>query len=131
MWDVVNALSVYKSGVSEQLEFVQSVGDAAGLTGHSSDEIIKRGSYKFYTRGERRLYKTYSLGQLDNLHTAFTYNGLWQNLNFYYNQYGKIYRFFGFDDFKVEKKAKESSGGRRGGSKRGANRGSHKRGARR
>lgn len=103
-FEIVNALSVYKNATEEHLGFVQAIGDAYGFTGHSSDEIIKTGSYKYYTRAEKRLYKTWSLGQLDNLHTAFTYNGLRQNLNFYYHQYGWIYKAFGYDDFSPEQK---------------------------
>jgi hypothetical protein len=59
--DVINALSVYKTGVEEQLGVVTSVGSVLGI-GKDPNEVIKQGSYKYYTRGERSLYKTYSLG---------------------------------------------------------------------
>lgn len=107
--DIFNALSVYKSAFEEHLGLIQGVGDAFGVTGHDLSEVINRGSYKYYTRGEKLLYKTLSLGQLDNLHTAFSYNGLQQNLNFYYHQYGWIYKAFGYDDFKNETAKKSTS----------------------
>lgn len=107
--DILNALTVYKSAFEEHTGIIQGVGDAFGVTGHDLSEVINRGSYKYYTRGEKLLYKTLSLGQLDNLHTAFSYNGLQQNLNFYYHQYGWIYKAFGYDDFKNETAKKSTS----------------------
>lgn len=107
--DILNALTVYKSAFEEHTGIIQGVGDAFGVTDHDLSEVINRGSYKYYTRGEKLLYKTLSLGQLDNLHTAFSYNGLQQNLNFYYHQYGWIYKAFGYDDFKNETAKKSTS----------------------
>ena len=107
--DILNALTVYKSAFEEHTGIIQGVGDAFGVTGHDLSEVINRGSYKYYTRGEKLLYKTLSLGQLDNLHTAFSYNGLQQNLNFYYHQYGWIYKAFGYDDFKNETAKKSTN----------------------
>ena len=123
--DIVNALSVYKSATEEQLGIMQNVGDVAGFTGHSTDEVINRGSYKYYTRGEKYLYKVWTLGQLDNLHTALTYNGLQSNLNFYYHQYGWIYKAFGWDDFKNQQQSdKTSKFGKKGfGKKKGQKKG--------
>lgn len=103
--DVVNSITTLQSGVNEHLGLVKATGDVLGLSGHSTDEQVKQGGYKYYTRGERNWYKF--LGPVDNLQTAFTYYGITTNQQFYTNTYGGIYRWFGYD-FKHEKNKKKS-----------------------
>lgn len=112
--DVVNSLTALKSGLGEHLGILKPISDITGASGHSLDEVNKRGSYKFYTRGERAAYKFF--GPLDNLHTAFTYYGTTENLGFYTNTYGGIYRWFGYD---FKKPKKEESKGFKGGNFKG------------
>ena len=101
--DVVNSVTALKNGLGEHLGVIKPLADISGASGHSIDEINKQGSYKFYTRGARALYKF--VGPLDNLHTAFTYYGITENMKFYTNTYGGIYRAFGYD-FKKEQPKK-------------------------
>lgn len=101
--DVVNSVTALKNGLGEHLGIIKPLADISGASGHSIDEINKQGGYKFYTRGDRALYKF--IGPLDNLHTAFTYYGITENMKFYTNTYGGIYRAFGYD-FKKDDKNK-------------------------
>jgi hypothetical protein len=71
--DLINSVTALKSGLGEHLGVLNVLSDISGASGHTLDEVNKRGSYKFYTRGERAAYKF--IGPLDNLHTAFTYYG--------------------------------------------------------
>ena len=102
--DVVNSITTLNSGVNEHIGLLKATGDVLGVSGHSTDEVVKQGGYKYYTRGERNLYK--AIGPLDNLQTAFTYYGIKTNQQFYTNTYGGIYRFVGYD-FKHEKDKKK------------------------
>lgn len=103
--DVVNSITTLNSGVNEHIGLIKAAGDVLGVSGHSTDEVVKQGGYKYYTRGERNLYK--AIGPLDNLQTAFTYYGIKTNQQFYTNTYGGIYRFVGYD-FKHEQDKKKS-----------------------
>lgn len=93
--DVVNSITTLNSGVNEHIGLIKAAGDVTGLSGHSTDEVVKHGGYKYYTRGERNLYK--ALGPLDNLQTTFTYYGIKTNQSYYTNTYGGVYRWFGYD----------------------------------
>ena len=67
--------------------------------------MLKQGAYKFYTKGERSLYR--AVGPAKNMHTFLTYYGATNNLRWYTNKFGTFYRAVGYD-FKA--KDKESSG---------------------
>jgi hypothetical protein len=71
--------------------------------------VLKQGGYKFYTKGEKALYK--AVGPVNNLHTFLTYYGATGNLRWYTNKFGKVYRALGYD-FKTKDKEKEN--GRQG-----------------
>lgn len=105
--DVVNSVTALKNGLGEHLGVIKPLADISGASGHSIDEINKQGSYKFYTRGSRALYKF--IGPLDNLHTAFTYYGITENMKFYTNTYGGIYRAFGYDFKKGQQNSSKKS----------------------
>jgi uncharacterized membrane protein YgcG len=108
-FDLINSVTALKNGISEHLGIIKPIMDVTGLSGHELSEEVKTGGYKFYTRGERSLYKFF--GPLDNLHTFFDYYGIYQNLNFYTNMFGGAYRAFGYDftgKDKEQSKSKES-----------------------
>jgi hypothetical protein len=104
--DVVNSVTALKNGLGEHLGIIKPLADISGMSGHSIDEVNKSGGYKFYTRGSRALYKFF--GPLDNLHTAFTYYGITENMRFYTNTYGGIYRAFGYDFKKAKEEPKKT-----------------------
>lgn len=94
--DIINSLSVLKSGVSEHMNLIKSAADVAGLSGHDLSEEIPRGKYKYFSRGERATYQFF--GPLDNMYTAFSFQGLYNNELFYWNSYGGIIRsMYGYD----------------------------------
>lgn len=99
------------------------------INGENNDEILKQGAYKFYTKGDRTLYR--AVGPVKNLHTALTYYGATNNLRWYTNKFGVIYRAFGYDFKKKDKEGSYSSGsGRSGRSGSSSSSGSRKRGGR-
>jgi uncharacterized membrane protein YgcG len=93
--DIVNALTALKSGFDNQFALILNDDD-------DSEGILKQGGYKFYTKGEKALYK--AVGPVNNLHTFLTYYGATGNLRWYTNKFGKVYRAFGYD-FKAKDKA--------------------------
>ena len=98
--DIVSALTALKSGLDDQLGVFGIVSDA--ISGDAdSDEVLKQGAYKFYTKGDRTFYR--AIGPAKNLHTALTYYGATNNLRWYTNKFGKLYRAFGYD-FKTKDK---------------------------
>ena len=101
--DIVNALTALKSGLDDQLGIIGLTSDI--INGENTDEVLKQGAYKFYTKGERSLYR--AIGPAKNLHTFLTYYGATNNLRWYTNKFGKVYRAFGYD-FKTKDKEKES-----------------------
>jgi uncharacterized membrane protein YgcG len=101
--DIVSALTALKSGLDDQLGVI-GLGMVI-INGENTDEVLKQGAYKFYTKGERSLYR--AVGPAKNLHTFLTYYGATNNLRWYTNKFGTFYRAFGYD-FKA--KDKESSG---------------------
>lgn len=106
--DFITSLTVLKSGFDEQLGLIKIAGDLTGLSGHDISEILERGGYKYYTRGQRALAKGF--GFPDNIHTAFDYYGLYSNMDFYLSKYGGIYKFWGYDwreEWKKDKKPKK------------------------
>jgi hypothetical protein len=108
--DFITSLTVLKSGFDEQLGLIKIAGDLTGLSGHDVSEILKRGGYKYYTRGQRALAKGF--GFPDNIHTAFDYYGLYSNMDFYLSKYGGIYKFWGYDwreEWKKDKKTKNNT----------------------
>ena len=102
--DIVNALTALKSGFDNQLGVIELssalIGDEDEMSG-----ILKQGGYKFYTKGEKALYK--AVGPVNNLHTFLTYYGATGNLRWYTNKFGKLYRAFGYD-FKTKDKAADN-----------------------
>lgn len=69
--------------------------DALGLSGHNPTEMCRKGTaYTYETRLTRGLYKTF--GAPDNLHASFTSRHLAANQKWYFNQYGKLYEWFGY-----------------------------------
>lgn len=114
--DVINSVTALKNGLGEHLGVISALSDISGMSEHTIDEVVKQGGYKYYTRGERYFYKF--VGPLDNLHTTFTYYGITENMKFYTNTYGDIYRFFGYDFKHPEQKksGNKSSSGFGGGS---------------
>lgn len=107
--DIVNALTALKSGLDDQLGVIGLASDV--INGENTDEVLKQGAYKFYTKGERSLYR--AVGPAKNLHTALTYYGATNNLRWYTNKFGKLYRAFGYDfkakDKDVETKPKDTN----------------------
>ena len=101
--DIVNALTALKSGLDDQLGVFGIASDV--INGENTDEVLKQGAYKFYTKGERSLYR--AVGPAKNMHTFLTYYGATNNLRWYTNKFGTFYRAVGYD-FKA--KDKESSG---------------------
>ena len=85
-----------------------------------SDEVLKQGAYKFYTKGDRTLYR--AIGPAKNLHTALTYYGATNNLRWYTNKFGKLYRAFGYDfKAKDEESGSYTNNNRVGGNMVGGN----------
>lgn len=101
--DIVNALTALKSGFDNQLGVIELSSTVIGDE-DEYDSILKQGGYKFYTKGEKALYK--GIGPINNLHTFLTYYGATGNLRWYTNRFGKLYRAFGYD-FKTKDKASE------------------------
>ena len=83
--------------------------------------VLKQGGYKFYTKGEKALYK--AVGPVNNMHTFLTYYGSTGNLRWYTNKFGKVYRAFGYDFKAKDKEASKSNKkkGLQGGSLKGGN----------
>lgn len=107
--DVLSSITAITSGLGDHFGIINAVSDVTGASGHSLDEVNKQGSYKYYTRGERDVFKF--IGPLDNLHTSFTYQGSYENLKFYTNTYGWLWRIGGYDFKKPrQKKEKPTSG---------------------
>lgn len=101
--DIVSALTALKSGLDDQLGIIGIGADL--INGEDNDEVLKQGAYKFYTKGDRTLYR--AVGPAKNLHTALTYYGATNNLRWYTNKFGKLYRAFGYD-FKQKDKDAQS-----------------------
>lgn len=91
--DIVSALTALKSGLDDQLGIVGVATDL--INGEDNSQVLKQGAYKFYTKGDRVLYR--AVGPAKNLHTALTYYGATNNLRWYTNKFGTIYRAFGYD----------------------------------
>lgn len=115
--DIVNAYTALKSGLEDQLGLFSYIPDLFS-TESEMDEVLKQGSYKFYTKGDRVLYR--SLGPVKNMHTWMTYYGATSNLRYYTNKFGKLYRAAGYD-FKKKDKKKEQKSGLSGGNLSGGN----------
>lgn len=103
--DIVNALTALKSGLDDQLGAIGLGLDI--INGENTDEVLKQGAYKFYTKGERSLYR--AIGPAKNMHTFLTYYGATNNLRWYTNKFGTFYRAVGYD-FKAKDKQDESKG---------------------
>lgn len=101
--DIVSALTALKSGLDDQLGIVGVATDL--INGEDNSQVLKQGAYKFYTKGDRVLYR--AVGPAKNLHTALTYYGATNNLRWYTNKFGTIYRAFGYD-FKQKDKDAEN-----------------------
>lgn len=118
--DIVNALTALKSGFDNQLGVLELssaiIGDEDEMSG-----VLKQGGYKFYTKGEKALYK--AIGPVNNMHTFLTYYGSTGNLRWYTNKFGKVYRAFGYDFKAKDKEASKSNKkkGLQGGSLKGGN----------
>ena len=119
--DIVSSLTALKSGLDDQLGIVGIASDL--INGEDNNEVLKQGAYKFYTKGDRTLYR--AIGPAKNLHTALTYYGATNNLRWYTNKFGVIYRAFGYDFKKKDKDAanknKKQSSGFSGGNFSGGN----------
>ena len=102
--DILSALTALKSGLDDQLGIFGAGFDY--VNGENNDEMLKQGAYKFYTKGDRILYR--AVGPAKNLHTALTYYGATNNLRWYTNKFGKVYRWFGYD-FKAKDKAQDKA----------------------
>lgn len=101
--DIVSALTALKSGLDDQLGVIGLASDV--INGENTDEILKQGAYKFYTKGERSLYR--AVGPIKNLHTVLTYYGATNNLRWYTNKFGTLYRAAGYD-FKAKDNNKDA-----------------------
>lgn len=119
--DIVSSLTALKSGLDDQLGIFGIASDL--INGEDNNEVLKQGAYKFYTKGDRTLYR--AIGPAKNLHTALTYYGATNNLRWYTNKFGVIYRAFGYDFKKKDKDAanknKKQSSGFSGGNFSGGN----------
>lgn len=71
------------------------LGDLTGISGHDLDEEVQTGKYKYSTRGQRAI--KHAVGPLDNIWSSFSYYGLDASLRYYFNQYGYLYRAFGYN----------------------------------
>lgn len=109
--DIVNALTALKSGLDDQLGVIGLGSDI--INGENTDEVLKQGAYKFYTKQERSLYR--AVGPVKNLHTALTYYGATNNLRWYTNKFGTFYRAFGYDFKAKDKEADKERGFSTGG----------------
>lgn len=116
--DIVNALTALKSGFDNQLGVIELSSAVIGDE-DEYDSILKQGGYKFYTKGEKALYK--GVGPINNLHTFLTYYGATGNLRWYTNRFGKLYRAFGYDFKAKDKASEEKKEGFSGGSFSGGN----------
>lgn len=100
--DIVNAATALKSGLDDQLALIGLGFDL--LNGDEDLQTInKQGAYKFYTKEEKLMYK--GVGPIKNIHTFLTYEGATNNLRWYTNKFGKLYRMAGYD-FKKKDDAK-------------------------
>ena len=103
--DILNSITVLKSGVTEHMGLLKSAADLSGLSGKDLSEEVIRGKYKYFSRGERSAYQFF--GPLDNLYTSFTFQGLYNNELYYWNAYGTPIRSLYGYDFKQELKQQE------------------------
>lgn len=103
--DILNSITVLKSGVTEHMGLLKSAADLSGLSGKDLSEEVIRGKYKYFSRGERSAYQFF--GPLDNLYTSFTFQGLYNNELYYWNAYGAPIRSLYGYDFKQELKQQE------------------------
>ena len=120
--DIVNAATALKSGLDDQLSLLGASLDL--LAGNEElDAIQKQGAYKFYTKGEKILYK--GIGPFKNIHTFLTYEGATNNLRWYTNKFGKFYRMAGYDfkakDKEKQQESKTNVGNFQGGNFKGGN----------
>ena len=93
-YDIVKSITALASGMEDQLGLITLVPDMFSDE-DEMNSIVKTGGYKFYTKGEKVLYR--SIGPVKNLHTFMTYYGMDSNLRYYTNMYGKLFRLAGFD----------------------------------
>lgn len=107
--DIVNALTALKSGLDNQMGILKLSADI--INEEDVNGIVDQGGYKFYTKGEKAIYKV--VGPINNLHTFLTYYGATGNLRWYTNQFGTFYRAVGYDfkakDKESDKNAKKSN----------------------
>ena len=125
--DIIKSITAIASGVTDHLGILGTVADITGISGHTLDEEIKQGGYKYYTRGERSFYKL--IGPLDNLHTLLSPEHIKANLRFYTNTYAWLWKAFGYDFTKPDKPKASKQGNRRGrNNRKGNSRGGNSRG---
>lgn len=108
--DILNSITVLKSGVTEHMGLLKSAADLSGLSGKDLSEEVIRGKYKYFSRGERSIYQFF--GPLDNLYTSFTFQGLYNNELYYWNAYGDPIRSLYGYDFKQELEEQKETFGR-------------------
>lgn len=104
--EIVNSATVLSSGIKSwySIPSVILTQDPSSLEPHG-DKIIKQGKYKGFTNLEASIWKT--LGVLNNLHSAFTYNGVSANTSFYSRNYSWWMKMLG-DQYKPIKATKTS-----------------------
>ena len=104
--EIVNSATVLSSGIKSwySIPSVILTQDPSSLEPYG-DKIIKQGKYKGFTNLEASIWKT--LGVLNNLHSAFTYNGVSSNTSFYSRNYSWWMKMLG-DQYKPIKATKTS-----------------------
>lgn len=104
--EIVNSATVLSSGIKSwySIPSVILTQDPSSLEPYG-DKIIKQGKYKGFTNLEASIWKT--LGVLNNLHSAFTYNGVSANTSFYSRNYSWWMKMLG-DQYKPIKATKTS-----------------------
>ena len=113
--ELVTAITSLQSGYKDTFGGPLTLtSDALGLSGHNPTEMCRKGTaYTYETRLTRGLYKAF--GAPDNLHASFTSRHLAANQKWYFNQYGKLYEWFGY---KPEWKWSTQSGNKTSGGKK-------------
>lgn len=104
--EIVNSATVLSSGVKSwySVPSVILTQDPSSLEAYG-DKVVKQGKYKGFTNFEASIWKT--IGVLNNLHSAFTYNGVSANTSFYSRNYSWWMKMLG-DQYKPIKATKTS-----------------------
>ena len=104
LMEIINSITVYKNPTQNFVGIIDYL-QAGYQTDpeHSNSDIVNRGSFKYYTYGERRLMK--AIGPINNIHNSFSNQGNAAITRFNENVFGSAIELAG-----IKLKHKKSKG---------------------